>query len=62
MELTKRYKVSGTNREVGAIGIMVPFSVDVEASNEEEARHEARTARYGAGFEHVHCLAVEESD
>lgn len=56
----RRYEVSGTSRQAGAIGIMEPFAVRVEAANDEGAREVARMKLYARGREHVLCQQVVE--
>ena len=53
------YKTSGKYRIAGAIGSFVPFTIFVNADNEELARDVARDKLYSDGFEHVHIRKVE---
>jgi hypothetical protein len=53
------YKVEGTARRVGAIGIMESFTTTVSGVvTEEEARDFARNELYESGWEHVHIKKV----
>lgn len=54
------WRVYGTDRAVGALGIMQPFRIDVEAADRDGARAEARSARYRAGREHVLCTSERQ--
>lgn len=53
-----RYTVSGTSRQVGAIGVMEPFTVTVDAHNEDNAREAVRETLYAQDREHVLCKSV----
>ena len=51
------FRVRGTRRRVGAIGVSEAFTETVRRSTAELARAIARGLQYGRGFEHVHVLA-----
>jgi hypothetical protein len=53
-----KFVVTGTNRQVGAIGVFESFEIEVEAEGREAAFDAAREARYAVGFEHVHVTEV----
>ncbi len=47
------YRIEGESREVGAIGILVPFVQIVAAESSQEAYNEARGFQYAANRDHV---------
>jgi hypothetical protein len=54
------YRISGTARQVGAIGVMEPFTTTVsDVVTEEEARDFARNELYDSGWEHVLIMKAE---
>lgn len=53
------FRVSGTNRQVGALGVHEPFEIEVEATSSIRATEVARARRCIAGFEHVHIAETE---
>jgi hypothetical protein len=55
------YKVEGTSREVGAIGVHERFELVLEADTAGHAAELARNALYDAGREHVHVAAALSS-
>lgn len=55
-----RYRVQGTMRQVGAIGIMEPFAVEVDAGDADGAATIAREQLYAAHYEHVLIHSVTE--
>lgn len=56
--MSATFIVTGSNREVGAIGIFESFEITVEAEDREQAADLTRYARYDAGFEHVHITEI----
>ena len=58
-----RFRIRGTDRQVGGIGIMEEFeefTETVEGENAADAVEKVRMARYAAGREHVLCKDVRE--
>ena len=51
------FRVRGTRRRVGAIGVSEAFTETVRRTTPELARRIASGMQYGRGFEHVHVLA-----
>lgn len=56
----KRYKITGKNRKVNAIGIFQDFTEIVTAEDENSAREIARKNRYNNNYEHVTIISVME--
>ena len=52
------YIVTGSNRQVGAIGSHESFETIVNAEDREQAEERTRQSRYAAGFEHVHITEI----
>lgn len=55
-----KFRVYGTNRKVGALGLHDYFWVEVEADDKTAAEEKARAERYAAGYEHVHIRDVSK--
>ena len=55
-----QFRVYGTEREKGAIGLPEAFWVTVEAENEAQADEKARAERYASGHEHVHVKRISK--
>lgn len=54
-----KYRITGEDRQVGALGVLEPFTIDVEAPTLAEASDVAIKARSEVGREHVRCLYIE---
>jgi hypothetical protein len=54
-----RYRVTGQDRAVGAIGVFEAWSVVVEAEDAEQASQLAKAGRYELGREHVLATHTE---
>jgi hypothetical protein len=55
------YKITGTSRQVGAIGISEPFERIITANTPREAYNQNREYLYAKGREHVLTTSMEES-
>jgi hypothetical protein len=53
-----RYRIIGEDRQLGAPGVLEPFSITVKAATPDEASDVAIKARSDIGREHVRCLQV----
>lgn len=53
------YKVTGTSRQVGAIGIFEPFTEYVTANNQYDARLQATISQFKRGRERLCDLIIE---
>ena len=47
------YKLTGTYRQVNAIGEMERFTVEIKANSPKDAMNNQRELFYNTGFEHV---------
>ena len=52
------YLIEGESRQVGAIGILEPFSEYIEAENPKEAYTTIREKKYAEQREHVQIKAI----
>jgi hypothetical protein len=52
------YKVTGTSRQVGAIGIMEPFTVNVVTESSKAAYDAVRAQLYANNRDHVQVMGI----
>lgn len=51
------YKVTGTDRQAGAMGVAEPFTIIVEAPNDLQVTNRTRAQRYQQGRDNVHIIS-----
>ncbi len=52
------YKVIGESRQVGAIGIFEPFTINIMAESSKQAYENVRNSQYSNNREHVHIKEI----
>lgn len=53
------YRITGTDRELRAIGIFEPFTAEVKAESPKAALEKDAAARYAAGRDHILHKSIE---